>query len=231
MMKYLEGGGFPEFIKTGLTDVLMQTFNDIIARDIAIRFNIKNSTILRQLAVWLVTNTGKPVSGNSLRKAFEIKSSSTIMEYLSYYADAYLFFFVPKFSYSNKVQIVNPKKVYCVDNGFIKANSVSFSDDYGRLLENLVFTELRRKHKEIFYFNEGKECDFAIADKGKITELYQVCWQLNDNNTERELNGLIEAMEYFGIKTARIITANQQDSFNVSGKNILVEPFHLFFTA
>ncbi|HBG70697.1 MAG: AAA family ATPase [Bacteroidetes bacterium GWF2_43_63] len=230
MMKYLEGGGFPEYIKTNLPDVLMQTFNDIIARDIAIRYNIKNSTVLRQLAVWLVTNAGKPASGNSLRKTFGIKSASTIMEYLSYFADAYLFFFVPKFSYSNKVQIVNPRKVYCIDNGFIRANSVSFSDDYGRLLENLVFIELRRKHKEIFYFNEGKECDFAIAEKGKITSLYQVCWQLDEDNTDREVNGLLEAMEFFGIKTARIITADQQDSFHVAGKNILVEPFHKHFS-
>lgn len=229
MQKYLEGGGFPEFVKTGLPDVLMQMFNDIIARDIALRFSIKNSTILRQLAVWLVTNAGKPVSGNSLRKAFGIKSASTIMEYLSYFSDAYLFFFVPKFSYSNKVQIVNPRKVYCIDNGFIRANSVSFSDDYGRLLENMVFIELRRKTKEIYYFNEGKECDFAIADKGKITSLYQVCWQLDEDNTERELYGLIEAMDYFGIKTARIITADQNDSFNISGKKILAEPFYQFF--
>lgn len=231
LLKYLEGGGFPEFIKTGQHDVLMQAFIDIITRDIAIRYNIKNSTILRQMAVWLVTNTGKPISGNSLKKIFDIKSSSTVMEYLAYFVDAYLFFFVPKFSYSNKVQVVNPKKVYCIDNGFIKANSVSFTDDFGRLLENLVFIELRRKHKEIFYFNEGKECDFAVAENGKIKSLYQVCWQMDEDNTDREVDGLIQAMDYFGIKTAKIITANQQDFFRVSGKNILVEPFYSCFGA
>ncbi|HNW69555.1 MAG TPA: ATP-binding protein [Bacteroidales bacterium] len=229
MLKYLEGGGFPEFIKTAQPDILMEAFNDIITRDIAVRYNIRNTTLLRQMAVWLITNTGKPVSGNSLKKMFGIKSATTVMEYLSYFTDAYLFFFVPKFSYSNKVQVVNPKKVYCIDNGFISANSVSFSADYGRMLENLVFIELRRNNKEIFYFNEGKECDFALAVNGKITSLYQVCWQLDEDNMDRELNGLLLAMDYFGIKSAKIITASQQDAFNVSGKKILVEPFYQCF--
>lgn len=127
------------------------------------------------------------------------------------------------------MQVVNPKKVYCIDNGFISANSVSFSADYGRMLENLVFIELRRNNKEIFYFNEGKECDFALAVNGKITSLYQVCWQLDEDNMDRELNGLLLAMDYFGIKSAKIITASQQDAFNVSGKKILVEPFYQCF--
>lgn len=92
MLKYLEGGGFPEFIKTAQPDILMQAFNDIITRDIAVRYNIRNTTLLRQMAVWLITNTGKPVSGNSLKKMFGIKSATTVMEYLSYFTDAYLFF-------------------------------------------------------------------------------------------------------------------------------------------
>lgn len=230
-MKYLSSGGFPEFIKTNQPDVLMQAFNDIVARDIAVRYNIKNITLLRQMAVWLVTNTGKPVSGNSLKKFFDIRSSSTVMEYLSFFMDAYLFFFVPKFSYSNKVQLVNPKKIYCVDNGFIYANSVSFSNDYGRLLENLVFVELRRLHKEIFYFNEGRECDFVIAEKGKVTALYQVCWQLDQDNTAREVDGLVQAMDYFGLKTAKIITAGQADTLKMANKTIHVQPFYQCFAS
>ena len=76
------------------------------------------------------------------------------MEYLSYFSNAYLFFFIPRFSYSSKVQLVNPKKIYCIDNGFIKTNSVSFSADTGRLLENMVFMHLRRTTNDIYYFAE-----------------------------------------------------------------------------
>ena len=148
------------------------------------------------------------------------------MDYLSYFVDAYLFFFIPKFSYSHKVQLVNPKKVYCIDNGFIKINSVSFNDDNGRLLENMVFMQLRRQTPEIYYFMEKNECDFVVFQQGKIQALYQVCWQLDQNNMDREISGLIEAMNYFGQTTACIITQNQSDTFVIGEKTIKAQPFH-----
>jgi len=224
--KYMKSGGFPEYLKTGLPEVLMHAFNDIIVRDIAIRYNLKNISVLQQLAVWLVSNTGKPITGNSLRKIFQIGSSSSMMDYLSYFVDAYLFFFIPKFSYSHKVQLVNPKKVYCIDNGLIEINSVSFNEDNGRLLENMVFMQLRRQSAEIYYYSDQKECDFVVFQNGKLQGLYQVCWQLDQNNMDRELSGLLEAMNYFGISTGSIITVNQSDTFIVDTKTIIAQPFH-----
>jgi predicted AAA+ superfamily ATPase len=224
--KYMKSGGFPEYLKTGLPEVLMHAFNDIVVRDIVIRYNLKSTHVLQQLAVWLVSNTGKPITGNSLRKIFQIGSSSSMMDYLSYFVDAYLFFFVPKFSYSHKVQVVNPKKVYCIDNGFIDINSVSFNEDNGRLLENMVFMHLRRQTPEIYYFSNKKECDFVVFQDGKLKGLYQVCWQLDQNNMDRELAGLLEAMNYFGIKNASLITHDQSDNFIIDEKNITAQPFH-----
>ncbi len=224
--KYLKTGGFPEYLKTALPEILMHAFNDIVMRDIALRHNLKNASILQQLAVWLVSNTGKTISGNSLKKIFQIGSSSSIMDYLSYFTDAWLFFFVPKFSYSHKVQLVNPKKIFCVDNGFIEVNSVSFTEDLGRLLENMVFMQLRRQTSEIYYYSETKECDFVVFQRGKLKGLYQVCWQLNEVNLNRELNGLIEAMNFFSLKKGLIITYNQSDSFVIEGKTIYAIPFH-----
>lgn len=224
--KYMKSGGFPEYLKTGLPEVLMHAFSDIVVRDIAIRYNLKNTSVLQQLAVWLVSNTGKPITGNSLRKIFEISSSSSIMDYLSYFVDAYLFFFVSRFSYSHKVQLVNPKKVYCIDNGFIEVNSVSFNEDNGRLLENMVYMQLRHKTPEIFYFKEKRECDFVVFQQGKLQGAYQVCWQLDQNNMDRELSGLVDAMNFFGLKAGSIITHDQSDSFLIDGKTIKVLPFH-----
>ena len=225
-VKYMKTGGFPEYLKTSMTEVLMQSFNDIVILDIAIRYNIKNKSILQQMAVWLVSNTGKPITGNSLRKIFQISSSSTMMDYLSFFVDAYLFFFIPKFSYSHKVQLVNPKKVYCIDNGLIEINSVSFNEDNGRLLENMVFMQLRRKTSEIFYFSDKKECDFVVFEKGKLKNLVQVCWLVDENNMERELSGIVEAMNFFDQKTADIITNNQFDTFIIDDKTINVKPFY-----
>ena len=200
---YMDEGGFPGYLKTGHPEVLMQTFNDIIIRDISLRYNIKNTLLLQQLAIWLVSNCGKCLSGNSLRKLFNIASSSTIMEYLAYFNDAYLFFYVPRFSYSQKVQMVNPKKLYCIDNGFIKTNSISFSPDRGRLLENMVFLHLRRKKNAIFYFSEKNECDFVVFDGNHPVEIYQVCQELDHENLDREIKGLSEAMDFFNTGARR----------------------------
>ncbi len=224
--EYMLGGGFPEFVKTKQQEILMQCFNDIITRDIVLRYNIKNSLLLKQLGVWLVSNVGKPVSGNSLKKMFGIASSSSIMEYLSFFADAYMFFYVSKFSYSQKVQTVNPKKVYCNDNGFITTNSVSFSEDMGRLLENMVFMHLRRYTNEIFYFNEGKECNFIVFSRGKIKDIIQVCYQVDQSNMEREIAGAMQAMEFFNHHKSIMITHNQSDTFNIKDKSIEVVPFY-----
>ncbi|MEA3443781.1 MAG: ATP-binding protein [Bacteroidota bacterium] len=223
--KYLRSGGFPEFLKSGIHDTLLQVFNDIIIRDIAVRYNLKNTNTLRQLGVWLVSNVGKPFTANSLRKIFQIASSSSIMDYLSYFNDAYIFSFIPKFSYSHKVQIVNPKKIYCVDNGLITTNSISFTDDRGRLLENMVFMQLRRQTSEIYYFLEKKECDFVVFQHGKLSQIYQVCWELNQDNMDREINGLLEAMIFFNTTRAYIITNNQSDTFIIDDKTILAIPF------
>jgi uncharacterized protein len=226
LIKYLGAGGFPEYLKTSITDILMQTFNDILIRDIALRYNLKNTSLIQQIGVWLVSNTGKLFTGNSLRKLFQINSSSTVMEYLSYLANAWLFFYVPRFSYSPKVQSVNPKKVYAIDNGLIKANSVNFTPDYGRLLENLVFLHLRRLTPEIYYFSEKKECDFVVFVQNKISGLFQVCWQLDQDNMQREIAGLQEAMSFFGLEKGTIITLDQAEMFTVDGKTIVAQPFY-----
>lgn len=227
---YRQRGGFPEMLKTDMPEVLMHVFNDIVIRDIALRYNVKNTSTLQQLAVWLISNTSKPISGNNLRKIFSIGSSSSIMEYLSHFSEAYLFFFISKFSYSHKVQIVNPKKVYAIDNGLIMANSISFSNDEGRLLENMVFMQLRRQTQEIYYFKETKECDFVVFEKGKFSGLYQVCQQLDQENLDRELAGLTMAMDFFKVDKGTIITHNQSDSFIINKKTITAVPFHIWAT-
>lgn len=224
--RYLRDGGFPEMVKTGMPEILMQVFNDIIIRDIALRYNVRNTSVLLQLAVWLLSNTGKLITGNSLRKLFSIGSSSSIMEYLDYFSDAYLFFYVPRFSYSQKVQLVNPRKVFTNDNGLVEVNSLSFSDDNGRMLENMVFMHLRRRTKKIYYFAEKKECDLVVFEKVNVPALYQVCWKLDNDNLDRELAGLSEAMDFFNVKEGTVVTFDQSDSFTIEDKKINAIPFH-----
>jgi len=125
---------------------------------------------------------------------------------------------------------VNPKKVYSIDNGFSYANTVSFSEDKGKILENSVFLELRKNYKDIFYFQKDNECDFVIKEKEKITKAFQVCYKLTDENQEREIDGLLEAMEKFDLKEGYILTYNQKDEFNKNNKKIIVKPVWKWLT-
>lgn len=225
-LNYLKVGGFPEFIKTGRLELLHQLFDDLLLRDIAVRYGVRDVKSLQNLSVYLMSNVSKLVSGNNLRKVLEIKATSTVMEYFSYLEESWLFFFVPKFSYSQRKQLINLKKLYSIDTGLVSANSRSFSEDHGKRFENMVFLHYRRKYQEIYYFSEKKECDFVIFDRKGLVELVQVCYELNTDNLKRELGGLWEAMRFFDKKTAILVTAAQEDEFEESGFLITVLPFH-----
>lgn len=221
---FLEQGGFPEYLRVKDVNVLQELFNNVLMRDVAIRFNIKNTNLLKKIGSFLVSNVGKEFSYNKLKKNFSVSSVQTIIDYINFFEDAYLLFTIPKFSYSPSKQQVSPKKIYSVDNGISRANSISFSKDKGRMLENTVFQELRRKHREIFYFREKFECDFLVKEKDKITKAIQVCFELNSDNKTREIQGLIEAMKKTKLKKGTIVTFDQEDSFVLQGFNISLIP-------
>lgn len=222
--KYLEEGGFPEYLKKKEPPILHELLSDVVMRDIAIRFGIKNTDTLNKIAIYLITNVGKEFSYNSIKNLFNIKSVQSVIDYVSYFERAYLLFTIPLFSYSYKKQQVNPKKAYSIDNGFSYNNSASFSKDKGKMLENLVFLGLRRKFKDIFYFQKKNECDFVIKQRDKIVNAIQVCYELTEDNQEREINGLIAALNEFNLKKGFILTNNQNDEFIVDNKKIIIKP-------
>lgn len=219
---YLELGGFPSYLKNKQLVYLQQLFRDILYRDIIVRYGVRNSRIIEGIALYLISNVGKEFSLNGIKKTFDVGSTNSISDYVSWFEDSYLLFTLPRFSWSLKSVAINPKKVYTIDTGFAQANSLSFSEDKGRLFENLVYLQLRRTDKDLYYFREKGECDFVVKDKNKITELVQACYQLNPDNLQRELNGLKEAMEFFNLDQGTIVTQNQNEIFNLDGKKITV---------
>lgn len=213
--EYAERGGFPEYVKPGTVDILQHLFKDIIARDIVVRYGLRNSATVEKLALYLLSNIGTEFSYTRLARTFGIGSTHSIIDYVSYYEDSYLLFTVPMFSYSYAQQQINNKKIYAIDPGMIRANTVSFTADDGKLLENIVFLQLRRERKPgcIFYYKGSRECDFVIAERGKVTEALQVCHRLTDDNLRRELDGINEAMRTFELDRGLIITMDQEDRF------------------
>lgn len=228
VLEYLRKGGFPEYLKTENGFVLNQLLEDILYRDIAVRYAVRDVKSLKQLAVYLLSNIAKPVSASNLTKLFAIKSVSALLDYFVFLENAYIVQFLPMFSYSLKKQIRNPRKVYSIDLGLFTENSIVFSDENGRRIENAVYLHLRTAHRELYYFHEKKECDFVVFEKGKPKELIQVCYDLTADNLERETSGLLAAMDYFNMSLGKIVTLKQKDSFKKDGKKIDVVPLNQF---
>ena len=129
-------------------------------------------------------------------------SYDTIKDYLSYYTEAFLFFSVDHFSYSFKEQKTLPSKIYCIDNGLRNAVSFKFSKDDGKLAENLVFVELKRRDKYVYYWKNKNEVDFII--KNKDNKLTAINVSYSDDAKEREMNGLKELKKKYD-KTEELI--------------------------
>lgn len=210
--QYFSSGGFPEYLEEKDDDYLRTLLRDIITRDIAVRRNIINENQLIRLAVHLLSNIGKEFSYNSLSKILEIKSVRTVIDYCDYLKESYVTDFIPQYSTSIKKQLVNPRKSYSIDPGLARANSISFSRDLGRRLENFVYNKLRRQNKEIYYYRAtGAECDFLVKQDEQIRLAVQSCWEVNDENMKREINGIKNALTETGAEEGYIITHNQED--------------------
>jgi hypothetical protein len=129
-----------------------------------------------------------------------------------------------KTSYSIKQQLGSPRKIYLVDPAFHQTCGLTFTPNKGRNLENIAFIELKRRNKEAYYYADKNECDFVIKNGTKITEAIQVCYLLDDSNKERELGGLVAAMNEFKLSKGLLLTFEQTDEITVNGKKIRVIP-------
>ena len=230
LSEYMSMGGFPEFLKQKREEILSSLFDDILIRDIVVRYGIRDIKGLQNLALLLISNPGTLVTAGKLKRPAGISATSTVLEYFSHFNSAYLFHFIPKFSYSVRSQMINPRKVYSADTGLITANSLSFSGDKGRRLENIVHNYIRTHYTNISYWSQKNECDFVVTIKGKKPVLIQVCYDLNMDNLDREIAGLTEAAGFFNVKEGTIITFSQSDSFSVSNIRINAVPAFEYMT-
>ena len=232
LKKYLEWGGFPEVFFTDENykrRLLNQYFEDIIYKDIVDRYGT-NPGKTRELGVYLLTNIANPVSKRKLRNALGF-GLDTISDYIAYMSEAYLLHAVPLYSPSLKVQSANPKKIYCIDTGLRNAVSFKFSEDLGRLAENAVFVELKRRAKEVFYWKSAaREVDFIVRSGLQIEEAIQVCWNLDHERTrKRETRALYSAMETFNLDKGIVITEDAEEMEEVGGKQIFFVPIWKWF--
>src|SRR3989344_5945921 len=228
--KFIQDGGYPAvtYQKVNREEVLQSYYESVIFKDIVERYKIEDVKKIKMLANLLLESTSKDISysklANKLKSIGMNTSKNTIIEFLSYFEDAYLFFQNIKYEYSQGKQLGSIKKVYFIDNGMLNSVSFKFSKDIGKLLENLVFLELRRRNKRIFYNRDNYECDFIIQEKEKIVQVIQVTENLNSENEKREVEGVLEAMNKFRLNEGFIITLEEERNIKIENKNIFILP-------
>jgi len=224
---YIKLGGFPESIIYSNTDLLKTVYLDVINKDILIRHKIKDSPLLKKIILYLISNIGKEFSYNGIKNNFNLGSPNTSRKYINYITDTYMLFELAKYDYSIKKQETYSKKIYCIDTGLVNKISFSFSENIGRLYENIVFIELLRREKEVYYWKDttNKEVDFITLNKQKVDELIQVCYDLSNIQTkEREISSLIVAMDYFKLNKGTIITSDLEKVEKKDKKEIKYVP-------
>lgn len=146
-------------------------------------------------------------------------------DYCHYLEESYLCFTISRYSYSVKAQMLSNKKFYFVDHALTKYLGFHFSEDRGRLLENIVFVELKRRGFEVYYHKDQKECDFVLRRGVTIVMAIQVSVSMAQPKTRsREIAGLIEAMDAYSLTEGLIITEEAPEIIDLDQRKINVVP-------
>ena len=228
LREYIEFGSFPEVVLGGeKRQILLNYFEDLLNKDIVRRFKIRKSKELVSLAKFYLGNISSLITFSSLERTLNI-TADTVEKFSRYLEDTFILFFLKRFSYKFKEPEKSPRKVYAIDVGLANTIGFRFSQNMGRLAENLVFLELKRKEMlgsnlEIYYWKDvnHREVDFLLKENLKVRQLIQVCWEVNRPETKnREIRALLKAMKEFNLEEGLIITDDYKAEENIKGKKI-----------
>ena len=228
LQEYMRIGGFPETSKFGKI-AISRIYEDIITKDILLRYKIRKERDFKDLARYSVSNFSNEITFSKLKNLFGIKNVHTVKNYIDYLTSTYLIFTVERFSFKLKQRMIAPKKVYCVDTGILNTMATRFSEDHGRLMENIVFVELLREKsfaetpREIFYWkdHQQREVDLVLKEGPRVKQLIQVTWASGkDEIGEREIEALIKASNELNCRNLLVITWDYEDEWSINGKKI-----------
>lgn len=236
--EYWETGGFPEVMKLDRhlrIKTHQEYFHAVLFRDLVERHDVPHPKAIADLAHWLVDNTASLYSVNRLTGYLQSLGhkapKSAVSDYLEWFEDAYFLFSVRIFDASLARSQTNPKKIYCIDHALVNSVSSGILINSGHLLENLVFTGLRRIHPEIFYYKTrtGREIDFIVPWNPQSRMPIQVCESLAEPQTrKREVAAMNEALSELGLKSGIMVTKGETERIEIDGKTIQVVPIWRF---
>ena len=232
LRKYIEHGSFPEVVLSEQKkEILLNYFEDVITKDLLRRYKIRKPNDLRSVIKYYLSNVSALSTFKSMERALGI-SITSVKKYTEYLEQAYLIFSLKRFSFKVKEQEKSPRKIYAIDTGLCNAIGFRFSENFGKLAENIVFLALKRKQAlntaiELFYWKNihHHEVDFVVKEVLKITHLIQVCWNMADEKTKnREFRSLQKAMEELKVSNAIIITENFEGEEKLNDNTVKLIP-------
>ncbi len=237
--KYIETGSFPEVVlSVKKTEILLNYFDDLLTKDLLKRFRVRKTPAMKALIKYYLSNAANLVTFTSAGKSLQVHTH-TIERFSGYFEDVYLIFLLKRFSYKVKEQEKSPRKIYAIDTGLCNSLGFRFSENIGRLAENIVFLALKRKQildpqVELFYWKDPqhREVDFVIKHGLKVTSMIQVCWDIRDEKTKnRELRSLHKGMKDLNITDATIITDQAECEEKLNGYTVKMVPLRKWLLA
>jgi predicted AAA+ superfamily ATPase len=233
LREFMQYGGFPEVVQKdeyGKQLMLKEYFSNILHKDIGERFRV-NQTKISEVAEYLLSCFSSPVSLRAIRNNFGV-GVGTASKYTAALEEVFLYSFLRKYSPSLKTQIKDIKKVYCIDAGIINTAGFNLSENIGRVAENTVYLELKRRQQQnpsqqLYYHRDQqqKEVDFVVKENLKIRQLIQVCWSTQDQKTEkREAEAILKAGRQLKCANLLIITEDEEKTEKTNNTTINYTP-------
>jgi len=214
---YLGTGGLPEAYVLG-RPIVRRTYGDIIEKDVIGRFRVRHAETLREMARYLVSNSGNEMTYSKLRNVFSLRRHETAKAYVAHLRDCHLLTVLERYSPKLKEQAIAPKKVYCADTGIVDVIGFRETRGVGSLYETAVAIELHRRRSylsdamELYYWKDhgGHEVDFVVKEGTSVRELIQVAYVLDPDVVRRETDALLRASEALRCRRLTIINDDRE---------------------
>jgi predicted AAA+ superfamily ATPase len=233
LIEYMEGSSYPEVLITGNERILGEYYNTILYTDFVERFRLKSLEVARFVFNFLLFNFSNEFSINKIVNFLSSQGikfgKETVYDYVEKLPETLNVFFIERYEKSAYKRKAWPRKCYICDWGLSRL--LSFEKNYGKIMENIVFLEWKRKTNEnpfldITYLklNNG-EVDFVIREGLRIKQLVQVTYAHSKDELEkREIRSLLKAGEILGCKDLLIITWDYEDVLKINNSEIKCIP-------
>ena len=201
--KYLLVGGMPylsniRYEEEPSKQYLSDLFNSVQLKDIVKRNKVRDVDLLERIIAYVMANVGTTFSASSLVKFLKNEhrttSTDTVLNYIKYCCDSYLFYQVKREDLQGKQILTTNEKYYIADHGIREAVFGGNMRDINLVLENIVYMELVRRGYSVTVGKTGtKEIDFVCDKRGEKVYV-QVAYLLADESTVNREFGVYDTI-------------------------------------